>query len=649
MKKILIILLILSPLYIIGQKTVLLKTSSGKLVAFQTSLVSHQVDTTEFAERMSASYLSNNSHFSTAYAYTVNNYILDIMDENYVMPDASDNWYTRYKDSTNSNWFHILSFDDDISLKTISKSGATLVWQLEESIYTQDNLPNHTYTGDGLGILTSPDGWSGVTGFRLDNNNFVNNISKYDLPNTTIFYCNSNTLDGTVPSHELGSVVTYYHYSNNFDSIGMYANSRYISAFKPSLSTALGSSWWSNNSLDATDIDKVLEQTAIYFSENTPIKNLNQRASGNVHPTCGIYNSDYLRLQDIYTDAGYAYSWTMDAGNTGTLLNRPRITLPDTMYVTTGTDMIIYDDAVAQKMIGEYALNIDYTCAIGSDTTYGYKFSEVQADTGYYQLIVEAKQCATVVDDDTCIVRLIKPANGTGTKTILNIGNSLTNNAASQYTGVIRTNLTGITADMVGTQGTAPNEHEGRSGWAYATFLGSSSPFWNVDHIDFNNYRANTLGLGSPIDIVAIQLGINDLILDAVDTTFAQTELLDSVKSLVDYILADGTGAIIIALTPSSENTGDGWWANYTDTRNQNLFIEKIHAFWESLNNTFSGKKYANNVYISHQGMTIDRNNGYIKDSNGIHTNGVHPATSYGYGQLANTMTSIMEAILKGE
>ena len=645
MRKLIVILLFV-PIFVIGQKNVVLKFNGG-LVSFQNGYVLSQIDTVTFAERMTTSYLIYNSHFSPTYKNDVLSYLMTIFDENYIMPDASINWYNRYTDSSTADWFNVIHFDNNIAGSSNSKTGSAFTWQLGESIYLTKDFPAHArVVGEDFGIITTVDGWSGVTGFRLDNNNLDKELAKYNIPNAALFYTNANSFTGTYPAHELSSLVTNFNYSNLTDSIALFANSQYVSGLRGSINSDLGLMSFNDNDINAVSVDKAYEELAKFYSKNTPTKNLTIGFDDNDAPTCGDYNSNLTRLQSVYTDAGHTLTNFKATGNTGNLKVRPRLSLPDTVYMLTGEEYTVYDDGVTQKYIGEYALNVDYTCSAGSDTVYGYKFKETSE--GYYQFIVESKECNGVVDEDTCIVRILDGGNGAGTKTILNIGNSLTYLGGSDYTGTIRTNLTGITADMVGTQGAAPNLHEGRSGWTFYQFLSSNSPFWDGSKIDFNNYRANTLSLGSAIDVVTIQLGINEAISNSTDTLDMQTTLIDSAKALIDYILADNTGAVVIALPPDMESTGDGFFYNYQDTRDRDAYVEKVHAYREAVNQTFGGKRYHNRVYVSHQGMTIDRDDGYPKDANGLHNNAVHPATS-GYVQLANTMTAVIEAILNGE
>lgn len=89
------------------------------------------------------------------------------------------------------------------------------------------------------------------------------------------------------------------------------------------------------------------------------------------------------------------------------------------------------------------------------------------------------------------------------------------------------------TLTLLGTQGTAPNNHEGRSGWSakdYCT-LSENNPFFNptTNKFDFSYYMNNQSY--SSVDFVVIQLGINDLY----NTIFQNAD--KKIEQTTNYIL----------------------------------------------------------------------------------------------------------------
>lgn len=68
---------------------------------------------------------------------------------------------------------------------TFTKTGATVRWNYGGgNVYEQNNMPAQLCES-GVITLTSIDGWAGVTYVQLDGNQFINNFSGCNFPNTT--------------------------------------------------------------------------------------------------------------------------------------------------------------------------------------------------------------------------------------------------------------------------------------------------------------------------------------------------------------------------------------------------------------------------------------------------------------------------------
>lgn len=116
------------------------------------------------------------------------------------------------------------------------------------------------------------------------------------------------------------------------------------------------------------------------------------------------------------------------------------------------------------------------------------------------------------------------------------------------------------TLTLLGTRGTAPNLHEGRSGWSAKQYCTQSTdnPFYN-NGFDFSHYM--TAQEYSAVDFVVLQIGINDLYnVNLADSDDKIVETMGYVCSMIDSILAwNASQKIIINLpTPVNPNyTGD--------------------------------------------------------------------------------------------
>jgi len=115
------------------------------------------------------------------------------------------------------DFVYLLYTTGNIASRTIAKSGATIRWNIDGTIYNQNNLPAHTKgAGAGIATLSSTDGWSGVTGFRVNNNSFSGNCPNLAFPNVTVFNSSDNSFSGNCPNFAFPNVTTFFIYNNSF-------------------------------------------------------------------------------------------------------------------------------------------------------------------------------------------------------------------------------------------------------------------------------------------------------------------------------------------------------------------------------------------------------------------------------------------------
>jgi hypothetical protein len=211
-----------------------------------------------------------------------------------------------------------------------------------------------------------------------------------------------------------------------------------------------------------------------------------------------------------------------------------KLFLPDEIFVAVGRTIELYNSQVSWTgNINNYHFKWD--SAVGKAMER--KFSI----TGTDELIGEYPLSLTIYDNNMNVVTTatstIKIVNNeiTTPKTILTIGDSLTNNKA--WLRELRL-LSNNQFTMVGTRGTAPLQHEGRSGWSAGTYLTGASytyegeginPFWDGTRFNWTYYKTNT---GISPDAVQIYLGTNGMEINP--TTNA-----NNIKQIVDYIRQD--------------------------------------------------------------------------------------------------------------
>ena len=97
--------------------------------------------------------------------------------------------------------------------------------------------------------------------------------------------------------------------------------------------------------------------------------------------------------------------------------------------------------------------------------------------------------------------------------------------------------------------------HEGRSGWAWSNFIGTSSPFYNNGALDFNNYL-NVNGFIQP-DIVYIGLGWNDLSL-IIGESYDVTQIVQNARTFLNAMASQWGNTKIRLWTENVPGTNGG-------------------------------------------------------------------------------------------
>ncbi|MBN1598552.1 MAG: SGNH/GDSL hydrolase family protein [Bacteroidales bacterium] len=294
----------------------------------------------------------------------------------------------------------------------------------------------------------------------------------------------------------------------------------------------------------------------------------------------------------------------------------PDLWLPDTVFVALGNTIELYNNNVAFIRLNDGSLSFTWTHEKGySDSE---KFYWTANQPGNVKLKITCFHLGERVDSASTILKVVNKTDIVS-KNLLSLGNSLTAGGYQYQIPQILTDLNFV-VNAIGTQGTT-YKHEGYPGWFFQTFLGTSSPFYILNTINFKEYIENN-NLQNP-DIIRISLGINDCF-----GTTPIDNITENATKLIDTISRDYPNSlIIIALPTLCESTGSGWIASYGDLSNFEPYILRVRELWKRLYNKYSFGKYKTNIQVSCDGLAIDRENGYPSD------NGIHPNAT-GHSQL---------------
>jgi len=233
---------------------------------------------------------------------------------------------------------------------------------------------------------------------------------------------------------------------------------------------------------------------------------------------------------------------------------------------------------------------------------------------------------------------------------VLPIGDSLTSQAAL----ISRMNTLAVAAGFavtgVGTQGSAPNSHEGRPGWSWAAFNGASSPLFSAGTLNWSAYLAT---VGITPDVISWLLGTNS-VLSAIDGLGRAAAIAAAVSAAAadiahaEVLIAAAQAVIpsvphIIMLPPTGTTGQSGFGENYGSDRPQHIYHAAMLAYRSALTAAFEGRE-SEFIYLAELGALIDPkyggqisdvtisayNSGTVAES----TNGVHYSSS-GYAELA--------------
>ena len=319
----------------------------------------------------------------------------------------------------------------------------------------------------------------------------------------------------------------------------------------------------------------------------------------------------------------FAFIFLLFFGNPGftqPLSYDPDLWLPDTIHMALGNTIELYNENVAFIRLNDTTLHFTWTYAKGSSDVRKYYWTTNQL--GNVKLTLKCTYKHVIVDSASTIVKVVNKVNP-GSKNLLSVGNSLTNNGFIYMFPQIISDVN-FPITPFGLMGTT-YKHEGHGGWMFRTFLQSTveytSPFYIQGKIDFKKYIENN-SFPNP-DIVKISLGINEC-----KENISIDEIMGYAKQLIDTIKRDYPNSLITVAIPSlCELTGAGWIAKYYNLDNFEPYQLRIRQLWKRLYAGYSYGKYSTNIQMSWDGLFIDRKDGYPTN------NGLHP-NSLGYTQL---------------
>lgn len=302
------------------------------------------------------------------------------------------------------------------------------------------------------------------------------------------------------------------------------------------------------------------------------------------------------------------------------------IVLPSIIYALAGQELSIYFDNIINEKDINYDFDVD--CSIGGQFE---NYFRVVADTiGTYPITITVykENIKLAVVTSNIIVTADTVGSGVN-RNVLFIGDSTTANGICTQKLLNNFDFDVMDITLIGTQGSIPNVHEGRSGWTVNQYYtDKTSPFVFDGIFDFSQYMTMN-GLAEP-DYVIINLGINDtfsftddklLNVQISKMIFQYQGIIDSIKSHKADI------KIGLAVTIPPNYSQDAFGKDYGNGQTRWRYKRNNFIWIKSLIDEFD-KLQANNIYLIPINTNLDTR--YMGDG------AVHPNEN-GYQQIADT------------
>ncbi len=114
-----------------------------------------------------------------------------------------------------ADFIYLLTIDGDVTSRNIIKTGDIIRWDIDGTIYNQDDLPDHVLgAGDGVVTFTSTDVWAGITMFILNDNNFTGQLPVFNFVNTTDFQIGDNGFTVNINISNFAAIITFITNAN---------------------------------------------------------------------------------------------------------------------------------------------------------------------------------------------------------------------------------------------------------------------------------------------------------------------------------------------------------------------------------------------------------------------------------------------------
>ena len=331
--------------------------------------------------------------------------------------------------------------------------------------------------------------------------------------------------------------------------------------------------------------------------------------------------------------------------------------IPKKVYALVGYETNIYFENLVEDWT-KYSW--DVICEKGMHMERCFRITPTETDVGTYTLTFRLS-VGNHTESFSTTLAVVSGSAGSGvSESVIVLGDSTTANgiAVTKLNANLASDVYNIST--IGTKGTAPNKHEGRSGWRFSTYFSNNTDnaFYNPSTQTFDaSYYFTNSGVAKP-DWFFINLGINDVFGFTNDSMLADgiaqcKEYLDSmIESIND---ASPSTKIGICLTIPPNHSQDAFGKEYKCNQDRNRY-KRNNLLWVNAVIADYDDREAEGIYLipiyaaldtvynmGFETLPVNARNTTITYESPIGNGGVHPVES-GYWQIAD----VYAAFLKG-
>jgi hypothetical protein len=222
-------------------------------------------------------------------------------------------------------------------------------------------------------------------------------------------------------------------------------------------------------------------------------------------------------IAPLILEADYADSLNTLKSN---IVTAALASVPSVIYVTVGRELNIWTESLFPFTNG-LGLSVQYICANkGYITDRGFRFTPVNGDEGNCNLTINIYDVnLKLIDTKTITITVGANNNATSAKNILVFGDSLVFNSGTTELVNLFAADSGIAATFIGTRGTGSGLMEGRPGWSFADFAGTSSEsfykFTLSGVTTSPDFQKNTSTTATVVSVAGNQYTVTDVYISA--------------------------------------------------------------------------------------------------------------------------------------